>query len=405
MIERRTRSGKTIWFILTIGASIGFVSSTIVKLVNRLPYPPNSDQDGYLAAGANFAEYFTFMQRAPLYSMWVGIIYFFSGKNLETTFFAEKIISILLFSMLMIWLGWRLFDKWAGLLMFVWVWNCKYLLFETNGSHTLAACLFILSILGLFLPANIRLPAAMLMLFFSAMCRSEMWVVFIGVAGCLTIKRFRDWRNNQEIAPSSARLQVPYWIAAVLIGGGFYFTSAVNISAPEPERLSIAFEQNFAINYIERKGLAHQYKNPWVEWHSIWSTALPDAETPFEGLRKYPGEILEHGIYNLRLFVYAFPAIILGFDYPILMGFAFGFWALSFVAFNHPYRTKQIDGELKGLLTIWFVAILLLIPISIVLRVAARYYIQLMPVQMIIALAVGRMILSRFPNLQRPFSL
>jgi len=383
------RSQAVLWRLSVI-ISVVIAISTAINLSKKLPYPPGMDQDRYLENGQSFAEHFVFMWRTPIYSAWMGTIYLLCGKSVETTFFAEKIAAVALLSLLVCWLGWKIFDKWIGLLMAVWVWNCKYLLLETNGSHTLAASLFVLSLLCLYLPADFaRTALAVLMLFLSGMCRLEMRVVAALVAGYLLVRYFGAWMRDDRVKKVIGRREIVAWVVVTFIAVGLYALFMTRVSALEPSIPGHAFRQNFAANYVERKGLSDKYPDAWRQNPVIWNEVLPGATTPIDALIKHPVEVIGHFYWNLKLFIRALPANVLAFYHPLLMLLLFGLWAWAYwVAGGSGGPVLNLDPQ--KLLPAWLAAILVLIPITIVLRVAARYYQQLIVVEMIALLMIAR---------------
>lgn len=366
--------------------SLIFMLQTGRGLLLSLPFPTNTDQDGYLLAGESFADHFVFMWRAPIYSAWIGIIHLLCGRDLSTTFFVEKIASVTILSLCVFCLGWRLFDRWTGLLMGLWIWNCKYLLLETNGSHTLAASLFILSLLCLYLPAKeIRLPIATLMLFLSAMCRMEMRVALAVIGLYLIARRLRDWFTKDRAIRANKK-SVISWLTVVVMIASLSILFMKRAAFAEPSIPSHAFRQNFAANYVERKGLSGKYPDPWRQNPVIWDEALRGAETPFDALRLYPNEISAHIVWNLKLMIRALPANLLAFHHPWLMLAVLALWSLFI--FRRPIEKQLLHLDERRLLLPFCAAILLLIPMTIIYRVAARYYQQIIIVEMMAVLVI-----------------
>jgi hypothetical protein len=388
--SKSAQSQAALWS-LSVGVAVVIAISTTINLSRRLPYPPGMDQDWYLETGQSFAEHFVFMWRTPIYSAWMGTIYLLSGESVKTTFFAEKIAAVALLSLLVCWLGWQIFDKWTGLLMAVWVWNCKYLLLETNGSHTLASSLFVLSLLCLYLPADFaRTPLAVLLLFLSGMCRLEMRVVAALVVGHLLVRYFVAWRCDDRAKKVMAHKELLAWAVVVFIAAGLYALFMIRVSTLEPSIPGHAFRQNFAANYVERKGVSDKYPDAWRQNPVIWNEVLPGATTPIDALIKYPGEVIGHFYWNLKLLIRALPANVLALYQPLLMLLLFGLWAWAYWVAGESGSGSVFKLDAQKLLPAWLAAILVLIPITIVLRVAARYYQQLIVVEMIVLLTIAR---------------
>jgi len=388
----------------SLRSSAAFIASLVLyatyaigaakTLTSRLSYPPGMDQDLYLAAGRDFVDGFVFLWRSPLYSAWMGIIYWVSGQDLKNCFYAEKIASVFFLSVLVGWLGWLLFDKWTGLLLAFWVLNCKYLLLETNSSHALAACVLVLSGLCLYLPnKSIRLPAALSMLLLSTQFRSEMWVPLFATAIYLAARQLRAWIRHRRLVALIDYAVLPSWLAAIVPCVGLLYLVSFRVSNVEPQRLTVAFKQNFAVNYVERYQMFSQFPDPWSQWPAIWASALPGASRPVDALVRYPGEFFQHVLYNLRLCSRSFPANVLASDRPLLVG-------LTLIAYFSWYFRLGLDRSLRSSLSHPALVVIacsmgLLIPISLALRVAVRYYIQLIPVQLIIMVLVGRGLINR----------
>jgi hypothetical protein len=358
----------------------------------------------YLAGGKDFAERFIFFWRSPLYGLWVGIFYLISGYDERICFYLEKYASMFLLSLAIAYLGNRLFDTQTGLLMGIWTLNCKYLVIETNGSHVIAAALFAISLLSLtFGDHRRRLPIATLALLLSTQVRSEMWVPFIVVTIILFALALKNWRIKKRAAPIINWGGKRYWMACISVGIGLFLLINLRLGTPEPHRLSEAFAMNFAMNYVDRQHLQRTTAAGEFDWMKVWVTALPGVSSsaeaiqrdrgeihPVTALKKYPGEVLSHIGYNLKLFLRALPATFLAFDRPVLMFLVFTAYLLfsGLLRRDNKYfgNWKEIPADAKVFLAVWSLAILSLILISFVLRVVARYYIQLMPALIAFAL-------------------
>ncbi|MGH9848679.1 MAG: hypothetical protein ACREBD_02360 [Blastocatellia bacterium] len=373
-----------------------FVGVTLYqRLKGRLEYPPGPDQEEYLAAGVSFIEHFVFFWKSPVYSLWLGIFYILSGNNLEICFYLEKTVSVMLMSGSVGYFGWRLFDSRTGILLGVWVLNCKYLLSEHNNSHTLAACLFVAGALCLFLPnQNARVPVLLLLLFLSAQVRAEMWLPLLGVVVYLAATSLRLRAKPVSFKRLVTAQAAKYWIscgavAAVLI----VLFSLRQGSENKYDLINEAFAQNYGANYADRYNLSAQYPNPWGAGHEIMAKAMPGATTLIGAITQYPSATLEHILYNVRISIRAFPAASLGMDQPAMMAVLLALYVASFVFWKRPIsylqRWDALPEESRRLLIVWASASALLILNTYIFRVAARYYIQLIPAQlMLIAFAL-----------------
>jgi hypothetical protein len=368
-------------------------------LHDRLAYPPASDQTMYLAGGTDFARHFRFFWRAPLYGAWMGFFYLLAGDDPQSCFYLEKYASFAVFSVSTAYLGYRLFDLRTGMLMGVWALNCKYLALETNGSHVLAATLFVFSLLCLLRRDAARLPASLLMLFLATQVRSEMWGPFLAIVAVLaagSIRRRREfvWKP---------------WLVCAAIGLGLALLFNSRLSPEEPGRLSEAFAMNFALNYLDRHPLETERTHEKENWMQVWVDALPGVSPsadaiardrreirPFDAIRRYPREMIAHAVYNLKLAVVALPAVFLSFDRRALMLAAIVLYLLSFTVRKGEAMWlgswDSFPPDAGRLVLGWAVALCLLIPICFVLRVVARYFIPLIPIQIALAVLMLRAI-------------
>jgi hypothetical protein len=362
----------------------------------------------YLAAARYFAHHFIFFWRSPLYGAWMGVFYLVSGCDPQLCFYLEKFASLVVLSLSVAYLGCRLFDIRSGLLMGFWTLNCKYVVLETNGSHALAATLFALSLNCLLLRNQAaRVPTALLVMFLSTQVRSEMWVPFLAIVAYLAARSVRKRLSGQGPEFFVTSKMRHYWIICSVIGLGLILLFNARPSPEEPHRFSEAFAMNFALNYIDRHHLSARNSLAETDWRYIWVNALPgvsrsadaielDREElhPFTAVRKYPGEMLIHVAYNLRLAATALPAVFLAFDrrgvmFLIVTGYLLSL-ALIKKADDRPDKWNSFSREFRYLLLTWSLAICLLVPVSLVLRVVARYYIQLVPIQITSATLIIR---------------
>lgn len=381
------------------GALLVFMVTLNRDLPSRLSYPPTSeDQEKmYLPAGQAFAEHFVFFGRAPVYSAWLGTLFLASGRDLRRAFYLDKFASVFLLSFLVACLGWQMFDARTGLVLGIWILESKYLILESNGSHAVAASLFVAGALCLFLPRQtLRIPAALLLLFLAAKTRAEMsapLALIVGALAAVIVKR----------AWSARRLSIPgarYWLTSIMICVGLSLLFSFRIFWPEPHQVKEALAMNFAMNYVDRNHLNDKYSKPGEGYPEIWAQAFPGISPsaaeirqdkslidPLGALRTYPGEIAAHVSYNVKLAVRALPAMLLAFDRPFLM-------LLILLTYTGSYfwgrnsgfdltRWRKLSQETRLCLMFWAGAACSLILISLVFRVVSRYYIQLLPVQLL----------------------
>jgi hypothetical protein len=379
-------------------------------LSSRLPYPPMSDQEQYLASGGTFLERFTLEWRTPLYSIWMAGFYLLSGRDVKTCYYLEKVVSVLLLSLLVGWLGRQLFDTRTGLLLGIWVLNCKYLMIETNGSHILPASIFVLSLLCFFLPNRaMRLPAALLLLFISTQARQEMWVPFLAVVGYLAWRAVKRLIRGQASTGRLTLSGLRYWLAVIVIGGGLGLLIFWRLGPPIEHRINYAFAQTFAYTYVERHHLSEKYPNPWISFEQVIAEAMPaigtvPAFSPWTAMKYYPVETRAHFIYNIKMAIRALPAMVLVLDHPILMLVIFLIYLASYIIWREPggylKRWKSIPDDTRRLMIIWILSIFLLILPTIVFNVAARYYIQLIPTELVLVAFIVRLAMDKIKLFQ-----
>lgn len=393
---QRQQLGAEFKFVAAACALIALASLASYRLFQRIPYPPGIDQEEYLAAGRSFAEQFVFFWKSPLYSAWLGIFHFLSGGNQEFCFFLEKAVSVLLLALLVAYLGRLLFDTRTGLLLGVWVVNCKYLIWEVNNSHTLTACLLVAGALSLFLPnERARVPLALLAVFLSTQVRAEMRLPL----AAMIVYVLWSWGRGlikQTGASSIFDARAFRWWA----GCGAMALALLVLFATRPggeakyELANEAFAQNFAANYVDRFGLHERYPHPWGAAHEIMGNAMPGADGLIEAFVKHPREVAAHVLFNIKVSLRALPANVLGVTNRWLMAAVFALYLVSFWLWpqRESYRAKwtALPEETRRMLIAWALGSGLLILNTYLFRVAARYYIQLIPVQTLIIVGVLR---------------
>lgn len=395
----------TILRALKIIGSAAVVTFMVVALYQhfkaRLVYPPGPDQEEYLAAGAAFVERFVFFWKSPVYGCWLGFFYVLSGKDLETTFYLEKAASVFLLSGLVGFLGSRLFDLRTGVLLGVWVLNCKYLLSEYNNSHTLTGCLFVASALCLLLPnRNARIPASLLLLFLSIKVRAEMWLPGFGVLAYLSVTHLRAQFGQPPFERLKGAWSLRFWVgcgAVVLVLMAVF--SLRQGTEHKYGLINEAFAQNYAANYVERYDLSGRFPDPWAAAHEIMNGAMPGANTIVGAIELYPSAVLGHVLYNVRASIKAIPAASMGMDRPGLMVVAVALYLASFAYGKRPVsylqRWEVLPEETRRLLVVWTLASLLLIVSTYIFRVAARYYIQTIPTQLMLIAFILRAAMNK----------
>jgi hypothetical protein len=388
----KSRSLELLWLVLLVG---GAATVFLSRLPGRLQFPSDNDQQVYLDGGRAFAEHFVFLARAPVYSAWLGAIYLAGGRDLGRTFLIEKILSLVLLSLVTAYLAFLLFDWRSGILAGIWVLNCKYLLFETNSSHTLAAILSVVSVLCFFRKdADSRLPFALFALFLSTQARSEMWVPLLAVIVYLGAREWWTRRRPETKARPTGRRRRRrlYWIATAAATLVLLVLFNLRATAPETARLTVAFEQNFAVNYVERYGLFQKFGRPWDDWARIYAEAMPGSPGPLSAAIHYPRQVLGHVGYNLKLTMRALPAMLLAWEWPVIMGLALVIYlGLEFLERRSHHLSRFImAGDASEATKVWALTTCLVIPISLVMRAAARYYVPLIPVGIVTLIFIYR---------------
>ena len=139
--------------------------------------------------------------------------------------------------------------------------------------------------------------------------------------------------------------------------------------------------------YVERHALS-QYPEPWESFDAIWSEALPGAITPFGAARRYPREVAGHFLHNLRIIPRTALTLCLRLDGWLALVIALPSWGLL-AGVLRGNGVSDIPSPARRNLILWCAAIGTTVPISIVLRVAARYYIQLAPFILIALLGLS----------------
>jgi hypothetical protein len=371
--------------------ALGLGLAALVALLNgsqrclSLPYPPRSDQDNYLLAGRSAAEG-TLSERAPLYSLWMAAFYEVSNRDLRRTFEIEKLGGTLLLAVVTALLGWHLFDGAAGILAGAWTMNCKYLLQETNGSHAVAAALWAGGLLALSSSIRARRVLGLTLLFLTTQVRYDMRAPF---ALAVTFLAARDWTDVARRAePGGWRRVALPWSSTVLICGLLWAGLHFRTDHDMPDRLSVAFRQSFALTYAERHHILYRFPNAWNTWPAIWDEALPGAPDVASALRKYPYALLGHVASQAGLSLRVLPALVLAFEIPLLMLVLVpSYLGCSSLRGREP---KAPSSRGSGDAAAAAAALLVLVPVSCIIRVAARNYIQLIPLELLAVVLILR---------------
>ena len=359
------------------------------------------------------ADQIAFPSVRPLYSTWLATIYLLNGKDLRRCFYVEKTVSVLLLSLLVAFLGLKLFGPRSAFLLFIWVLNCKYLITEPNGSHTMAAAMLVASVLCFHLPIRAAtLPASLLILFLSTKVREEMIIPVAFVAGFLVIRMLYRWKRDRKRRVTTDAFAKYYWIGAGLVFGGMLLIFAVRPIDPKSAYFSVLFRGEFAGTYVNRTGLREQLpgEKSWVEeaWDLTYNEKLPGIKTDFDVIRLYPREELANIVYNIKLTPGVARAMFLAFDHPLLMLAALLLYVFSVVIWpgaDGRFHRWRISNEIATLLVVWAIGTCLIVGLIIPLYVSARHYVQLIPVEIIAAMFILRFAMTRLLRLLRPTSI
>ena len=139
----------------------------------ELSYPPGPDQANYLNEAPQFQRHLLLDPKVPLYTVWYSLFYA-TAPNLYWCFYIERYALILLISVLVAFLGYRLFDHRTALMLGFATLNAKYLVVEPNGSNGLAAAMTVAAALCLTSRKSLRWPGAIFFLYLSMLARPEM---------------------------------------------------------------------------------------------------------------------------------------------------------------------------------------------------------------------------------------
>ena len=407
----RHKSDITVMISLVLAAVL-FSPFLYHSFTQRLAFPSDSDQDQYLKEAKITGDQFRFAKVRQLYSSWLAGIYVIGGKDLRRAFYSEKTTSVLLLGMLVAFLGLKLFDARTALLLFIWVLNCKYLMTEPNGSHALAASMWVASVLCFYLPIRAAvLPASLLILVLSLKTREETIVPLLFIVSCLVIRAAYHWKRGTKLdrpAPASTK----YWIGGVIIVAamwGLFAARPNNLTSPY---FSILIRTEFATTYVHRTGLRDQLpgRKAWVleAWDVTYNEKLPGVKNDWDLIRLYPREELANIVYNIRITPRVAGAMFLAFDYPKLMLAAFFLYFISFIIWRGSngifQRWRPIPAEISSLLIIWGIGSFLVLAVVVPLYISSRHYVQLIPLEIIVTTFIIRVVMSKILSLIRPSS-
>jgi len=346
----------------------------------------------YLPAGQACAEQFVFFRRATTYSAWMAGFYLATGKDLRSTYYVEKLSTLVLLAVAVAMLTTRLTHGLLGLAAGLWILNSKYLVLETNGSHAFAALLCTGAALSLTLPTQAaRLPLGLVWLAAASQSRTEVALVlvvfsFLGVCHWL-VHKDRLWPRDGN------RSSVSRWVASGLILLAVGALVILRRGPAEPGRLREAVMINFCLNYLDRTGTITGRGEP--DFPTIWEKAFrgsgvtaleirrdPRQIRPAHAFLARPEEMAAHITWNLRLLARAIPAVLTAPWHYTVAAVVLGLIAVSLSWPGEPLGGHPVVDERQYTLLGRLAAslVLVLVALTVVLRPVARYYIPILPV-------------------------
>jgi hypothetical protein len=282
----------------------------------------------------------------------------------------------------------------------MWVLNSKYLAIEPNGSNTLGASLFTLSLLFLLAsPRDRWLPAALVCLYLAKLARPEMGVVLACVVAYLILQlwfRYRSGHPGLTISKHTPRA----WVLAVAVtlSAHVFVVRHVDVSTTGWSS-SQAFVFGFAVTYVEREGLSDDCPNPWDAPYEIVSRLMPGVMTPEDALVKHPRLVAEHVAYNAKKAIRVFLALWFGFLNRGLQAAAIALYALVVILIPSVSRASTARESLQAgqrkLLLAWAGSAGSLLPVACVLIVLWRYFLPLLPLAVVGAVVLLELTLVR----------
>src|SRR4051812_29459938 len=178
-----------------------------LRSYRELSYPPGPDQSNYLNEAPQFQRHLLLDPKVPLYTVWYSLFYA-TAPNLYWCFYIERYALILLISVLVAFLGYRLFDHRTSLMLGFATLNAKYLVVEPNGSNGLAAAMTVAAALCLTSRKSLRWPGAILFLYLSMLARPEMIIplglmlIYLLAKGLMWMRRERRHSRKPLVSQS-----------------------------------------------------------------------------------------------------------------------------------------------------------------------------------------------------------
>jgi hypothetical protein len=361
----------------------------------NLRYPPGPDQINYLDEAPAFQQHLLVDPKVPLYTVWFSIFYA-TAPDLYWCFYIEHYALVLLLSVLVAFLGYRLFDRRTGLMLGFATLNAKYFVIEPNGSNGLAAAMIVVAALCLTSRRPLRWPAAIFFLFLSMLARPEMALVLAAALLYLLWRAMAWFRRQRRV---SRKLLAPNWylwacLVVVLAGVTVFVKTHLNQAAPWSP--TYAYFTAFAVNYPRRANLTDKYPHAWLETSRIIHDVMPQVTAPVSPLGSplggiiqawtlYPRECLGNTFFNVKMTAIILPAILLGFSSRIWMLIAFIAWIGSYFVVRGSNRqnfAQTLAGTWQDMIAL-AVANLSLIGVTLFFLVMWRYYFPLLPFFMV----------------------
>jgi hypothetical protein len=293
----------------------------------------------------------------------------------------ERTATLLLLAAVTGWVASHVVGAYGGYLAAAWVLCSRYLVGEPNGSHTAAAVLWMAGVGVLTLSGGRLRPAAAFLLGMSTQIRSDMWFPTL-VAIPLLVRR--DW---QEFRFGGAKR----WLCGVSTLVVCIGVLAALSHDLERTRISVLFRQSLAMTHLERTEGVPADKLPWYEYETVWARLFPDTPDGWSLVRKRPEIVVQHVAYQARLSIRTLAADVLRLEYPWAFGSGAVLWLLlQLGAGAHPPSRVGYD------VIVAMLALVVLVPVSCLFRVAARNYLQLVPAAIIMIMVAAQVGLSRF---------
>jgi hypothetical protein len=389
MIPQETMH-RTLKLLLPLTCLV-LVGVQLRQSVPRFSYPTQSDQDAYLEWGRQAATAGRLQSRSPLYSLWIAGAHLAGDGSLTTTFRIERLSTLLLLSAVTGLVAAQVAGFSGGFLAVAWLLDTHYLLKEPNGSHTAAAVLWMAGIACLLVVEGERRRAVGALFFLlSTQIRSDMWLPF---ALLLVLLSRRDWREGR-----GQRLRA--W--ALSMGVGLVLVTGLALSSHgfEGNRLRELFGQSLSMTRLERIEGTPPDQLPWDDWEAVWTRTFPGIPDALTLLRDRPGEVVAHFGFQARRSVRTIAADVLRLENPVGLMLAVALWLAVLRSGENTIgpgsRPAALDkpgalGDGLGAA----VALLTLIPVSCVFRVAARNYLQLVPPTIVTAIALTKYAVDR----------